>query len=147
MRHRTNKSKQYSTSSTNLTQQHKFRSSHQKKMMNSKSFNRKGQLIRLRQTTPYQSMQICKSVTLLTLSLMASTVLHLRLVLVTLSGSYKLQISLLVCIVVQIQKLKFAVYWRQHLQIKSTKDQLNKAFSNIKKIKGKLIRNKASQRA
>ena len=147
MRHRTSKDKQYLTSSTNPTQQHKFRSSRQRMMMNSKSFNRKDQQIRLRQTTPYSSMQICKSVTLLILSLMASIVLHLRLVLVTLSGSCKLQISLLVCIVVQIQKLKSEVYWRQLHQIKSTKDQLSKAFSKINKIKGKLIRNRANQRA
>ena len=147
MRHRTSKSKRYSTNFTKPIHQHKFRSSHQRKMMNLKSSNRKGRLIRLRQTTPYQSMQICKSVTLLILSLMASTVLHLRLVLVTLRGFCRRRISLLVCIVVQIQKLKSEAYWRQLHQIKSTKDSLSKAFSKINKIKGKLIRNRANQRA
>ena len=147
MRHRTSKSKRYSTSFTNLTHKHKFRSSHQRKMMNQKSSNRKGRLIRLRQTTPYSSMQTCKSVTLLILSLMASTVLHLRLVLVTQSVSCKRLISLLVCIVVQIQKLKSEAFRRQPHQIKSTKDQLNTACSNIKKIKGKLIRKRVGQRA
>ena len=147
MRHRTSKSKRYSTNFTKPTHQHKFRSSRQRKMMNQKSSNRKGRLIRLRQTTPYLSMQTCKSVTLLILSLMASTVLHLRSVLVTQSGSCELQISLLVCIVVQIQKLKSEAFRRQPHQIKSTKDSLNTACSNIKKIKGKLIRKRAGQRA